>query len=765
MVNVLDIIKDIGEIIAENTEQDYVLKQIVHHLAQQIKTDVCTIYVYDEREKILVMAAAYGYPESAIGHITLKPGDGVTGSVFSSGKSINSDKPCELNHYHYFPELNEERIHSVLSIPLKVAEKTVGVLNLESTREERFSKEVVKLTKTISPQIANVLLDCQMFSKLNVRQREPRKRSHDVRVSGEAVTEGLVTGRALLMDTDSLLNSINWQPIHDIKAELKLFDDALEYAKQETIRLEKEASKILTESDASIFYSHLLILEDKHLLDTVRAFIKEGTIVKFALKNTLLQLKKQFAQIDSESIRERLADITDVILRIVHSVNYILQDKKIERDEKCPFDIEHEKLIIIAHELYPSQLISWPLHKMAGIICETGGATSHVAIIAKALKIPTLMGAKNATKMIKQSEYLLLDCHAANCYINPSEELLKKFEAGLKASEKKLNAQVKPQEAFQQTIDGTNIELLANMSLVSELPMLDMYGASGIGLYRTEFLYMVRTSHPSMKDQVNVYTRFSDACGDKPFTLRLLDVGGDKPVSYLKFEEETNPLLGVRGLRLLLRNKRLLRTHLEAILRTTLTAPVKILIPMVTTIDELLEIKEIINRVKERLEKKLGQPINNYKLGVMVETPSIVWELDKLMKHIDFVSIGSNDLIQYSFAIDRNNSVAIDKFKSLNPATIRFLKQIVDTVKKYPEKSITLCGEIAGNPLATPLLLGIGLTSLSMSPWIIPEIRSIVNAVSMQDCRDLATKFIEKETVKDAELLLNDFMATHAIKE
>lgn len=763
MVNVLDLIKDIGEIIAQNTEQQVVLQKIARHLATQIKTEVCSIYVYDESHDKLVMKATHGYPESAVNKIVLSPGEGITGSVFSSGKSINSNKPQKLTHYHYFPELHEENIHSILSVPLKVAEKTVGVLNLESVQEEKYSPETVGLVKRLSPQITNVLLDCLMFDELKVGNKKV-DRPLDSRFTGQAVTKGLVVGSALLMDTDSLLNSISWQPVKDVESELKLFEESIEYAKKETIRLEQEASKVLTESDASIFYSHLLILEDKHLLDTVRDYIKEGNIAKFALKSTLVKLKKQFSQIESESIRERLADITDVILRIVHSVNYILQDKKNAKEDKCPLVAEQDKIIIIAHELYPSQLISWPLNKMAGIICETGGSTSHVAIIAKALKIPTLMGAKNATKLVKQREKLLLDCHAGNCYINPTDSLLEKFSAGINASQK-LHEVIPPQDSYQETTDGTKVDLLANMSLVSELPMMEMYGANGIGLYRTEFLYMVRTSHPSMKDQLGVFTHFAEACkNDKPFTLRLLDVGGDKPVSFLNFAEETNPLLGLRGLRLLLKHERLLRTHIEAILRTTLIAPVKILIPMVSTLDELLAVIEVIDSVKAKVERRLGQKVDNYEVGIMVETPSILFELDKVMKYVDFLSIGSNDLIQYSFAVDRNNSVAIGGFKNLNPTIIRMLKHIVDTVKKYPGKTITLCGELAGNTKATPLLIGMGLNSLSMSPWIIPEVREVVKNVSSADCEKLVNEFIDSETVKHAEFLLESFLDKNSVE-
>ncbi|MGL4853941.1 MAG: phosphoenolpyruvate--protein phosphotransferase, partial [Lentisphaeria bacterium] len=548
------------------------------------------------------------------------------------------------------------------------------------------------------------------------------------------------------------------------EAELKLFDEAVEYAKDETMRLEKEASRVLTESNAAIFYSHFLILEDKQLLDTVKALICEGYITRFALKTTLDQLRTKFTKIESESIRERLADITDVILRIIHSVSHILQGRKCSKKNLFKDVEDGERLIIIAHELYPSQLISWPLYKMAGIICETGGMTSHVAIIAKALKIPTLMGVKNASKEIKQRDNLLLDCHASNCYVNPTDDLLATFATSLKLH-KNANQKTLPEaELSQYTTDGTSVNLYANLSLVSEIPLLKQYGANGIGLYRSEFVFMVRTAQPTIKEQHLVFQKFAEECHDQNFTLRLLDIGGDKPVSYLNFENETNPLLGVRGLRFLLRNPRLFKAHIEAILLTTVETTIKILIPMVTTVDELMLCKSIISQVQERMEKRNHRKYDNYQIGVMIETPSIIWDLDKLMPLVDFISVGTNDLIQYSYAVDRNNSTAIGNFYGANPATIRFLKHIVDVTSKYPDKPLTICGEMGSDINIVPLLLGIGFRSFSMSPWLIPNIRNLVKKVSIKECEKLVDKYINLNRQDEATILINSFIKKHDLK-
>ncbi len=758
--NTLSVIRYIGEIIAENTSRDKMLELVTAHLCQYLNADVCSIYVYDNVRKALVMAATYGFPQDVIGKIILKAEQGITGKVFCSGNLVNTISSDSEIEQHYFSELKEEDLKSILSVPLKVGEEMVGVLNIESKESTLFSHKEVSLLKTIAPQVANILLDFEIFNKINTEKEnyEFKVSAKNLKLSGQAVCNGVATGHCLKMDTNSLLNSIYWRKIKDTKSELILFEQALVYAKEETLSLEKAAAKILTESDASIFYSHLLIMEDKHLIDNVRSVIESGTTVKFALKTVLLELRKEFMKIDSESIRERIVDITDVVLRIIQGVNSVLLKNKSNRADKklLPFDGD-DKLIIIAHELFPSQLISWPLHKMAGIICETGGLTSHVAIIAKALKIPTLMGVEKATSLIKQNDNILLDCEAGNCYINPDEELLNTFKEVLKPHETEPQSSDFALDIRQKTVDGKKVNLYANMSLVSELPLLQQYGATGIGLYRTEFLFMVRSTAPTVEDQIKVFTTFAKKCKKGRFTIRLLDVGGDKPVSYLNFDEETNPLLGIRGIRLLLKYRVLLNTHIDAILQTSFVAPVNILIPMITTVDELILIKNIIQERKMILEHQLGKKITDYKIGFMVETPSIIWELDKALAHVDFISIGSNDLVQYSFAVDRNNSSAIGNFKSTNPATIKMLKSIADTMKKYPHKKVTLCGEIAGDPQSLPLLLGIGLHNFSMSPWLIPGIREITKQVSLSECKELADGYMAAKNQKDADKLLADF--------
>ncbi len=757
-VNVGDIIQEIGEIIAQNSSKSTILKKICKHIAEHLRADYCSIYVYNEKKDNLMMAATCGHPQKVIGKLTIEPKTGITGNVYSSKRIVNVTNPHKRADYAYFPELKEEKIGSVLSVPIKKRNNVLGVINLESVQKKHFADIIVETVLRLSFQIANVIMDYDIFHLATEAGVEDRKVIPNQRLTGSAISQGISTGRAMLVDFSDILDDVPIETVDDSEAELVLFTDALENAKSETKRLEKEASRILTESDASIFYSHLLILEDKQFIDMIKEKINSGKSVKFALKKTLLQLKVQFSQIDSETIRERLADIKDVVLRILHSVDNILRGRA---NSESGFDDSDEKIIIVSHELFPSQLISWPLHKIVGIVCETGGATSHVAIISKALKLPTLMGVKNATKLIDQGSSLLLDCFAGNCFVNPNCKLLNKFATSLKAHEESKDSNAKPEPFTQQTIDGEEIGLHANISLISEIPMLNQYGANGIGLYRTEFLYMVRTTAPAWRDQIKVYSRFTEACDKKEFTIRLLDVGGDKPVSYLNFEEETNPLLGVRGLRLLLRNPILLNEHIEAILRTTVTArvPVKILIPMVTTVDELLLVKEIIDAKREALEKKLCCRIDNYKLGIMVETPAILWELDKVLQHIEFVSIGSNDLVQYSFAVDRNNSTAVETFNGINPSTIRMFKIIADTMAKYPDKSLTLCGEMGSDINALPLLLGAGLRSFSMSPWQIPRIRKVIQQLSTETCQQLCEQYIAMERQADAEALVSQFIS------
>lgn len=758
--NTFQVIRDIGKLIADTNSIETNLTLITKYLCKLMSIEVCSIYVYSQDEDTLLLAGNSGFLTENIGKFSLKPTQGITGKVFTSGECINQTIDQYKSVECLFAELNEEKLKSIVSIPLITGSQCVGVLNLQSKIAASFPLHTIKILEGITPQIANILLNYEIFDTLTHSHENIKvaAATQDVKLTGQAVCSGVVTGRCFIIDSNSQLNSIYWRKITDIKGELELYDKALDYAKQETIELEKEAAKLLTESNAEIFYSHLLIMDDKYVKDNVRAVIEGGTTVKFALKTVLLELKKEFNQIESESIRERLIDITDVFLRIIHNVDKVLLNRK-TKSNKNEMHKADEKLIIIAHELFPSQLITWPLNKIAGIVCETGGLTSHVAIIAKALKIPTLMGVEKLTKLVKKNETMLLDCVVGNCFIKPSKKLLDKYSEIIKTHEKDFDFSEYSTDLNQQTTDGTEINLLANMSLVSEIPMLKQYGSSGIGLYRTEFLFMIRNSAPTIEDQVKVYSRFAETCHEDNFTIRLLDIGGDKPVPYLNCFEETNPLLGIRGIRLLLKHPRLLMNHIDAILQTSFVSPVKILIPMVTTVDELILVTGIIEQRRSALEKQLDRKINNYKVGFMVETPSIIWELDKAVKYVDFISIGSNDLVQYAFAVDRNNSSAIGNFNSTNPATIKMLKTISEIMTCHPEKGLTLCGEIASDPKNIPLLIGIGLTRFSMSPWLIPEIRKTVKKVSTKSCQKLVSEYIESKDQETANKTLDDFMA------
>jgi phosphotransferase system enzyme I (PtsP) len=757
--NTFQVIRDIGKLIANTNSIETNLNLITSYLCELMSVEVCSIYVYSQDEDTLLLAGNCGFDTENIGKFSIKPNQGITGKVFTSGECINQTLDQYKSIECRFSELDEDELKSIVSIPLITGSQCVGVLNLQSTTPASFPIHTIRILEGITPQIANILLNYEIFDRLTKSNENISLVHHaeNIKLTGQPVCTGVVTGRCLIIDSASQLNSISWRKITDIKGELELYDKAIEYAKEETIELEREAAKLLTESNAEIFYSHLLIMDDKSVKDNVRSVIKSGTTVKFALKTVLLELKKEFNQIESESIRERLIDITDVFLRIIHNVDRVLRRRKTS-PRKHALHKADDKLIIIAHELFPSQLITWPLNKVAGIVCETGGYTSHVAIIAKALKIPTLMGVEKLTNSVKQNESLLLDCVAGNCFVKPNEKLLKKYREIIKTHEKNIDFSDFIVDQNHQTTDGVKVKLLANMSLVSEIPMLKQYGSAGIGLYRTEFLFMIRNSAPTVEDQVKVYSTFAKTCNEDNFTIRLLDIGGDKPVPYLNCVEETNPLLGIRGIRLLLKNPKLLMNHIDAILQTSFVSPVKILIPMITTIDELIMIKNIIEQRRKTLEKELDRKINDYKIGFMVETPSIIWELDKAIKHVDFISIGSNDLIQYAFAVDRNNSSAIDNFNGTNPATIKMLKTIAETVSRHPGKELTLCGEIASDPKNIPLLIGIGLQNFSMSPWLIPGIRKMVNKISKKQCQKLVTNYIKASNQEEANQLLQKFI-------
>lgn len=739
----LQILKSISEVIAANDDLGIVLSEIVGILADNLDTDVCSVYVYHEDSNELVLSATCGLNADSIGRIRLKPGEGITGAAFIKNNIINVASAAEHENFQYFKNSGEDKYKSFLSSPLVIGNKIVGVLNLQRIVEEEFSDEIVDMVKSLSTQIANLILSSKMLTVLSVDEHDTREIAKaggpdQIMLKGISVNPGIAIGKATVYRPTDSFDEVMPDTALSIDNEIDLFETAVRMAKKETVDLEELAVSLISEADASIFDVHLMFLEDKSLIDSIKKIISRGYSVEYGIKSINTLYQNRFKKMKEEIFREKGADFKDVLLRLMKIARSL---KNTETGIESQFDMEHE--IIVARELLPSDLFRFTTGNCLGIVTEKGSTTSHVAILAKALNIPALLGVKNLMGKVKDSSDLILDCNSGLTYINPIDEIRQRYDEIIKA-------QLLPDESIElaqgTTKDGRQISMRANISLVSEMPLLKKYGAKGIGLYRTEFLYMIRDYLPSEDVQFNVFSTIVKQAEKEEVTFRLLDIGGDKPLSYLKFAEETNPALGQRGIRLLLERQDILRPHLRAILRAGVFGRIKIICPMVSSINEVILLKKVLEESKEYLRKRGFEFTEAYKIGIMLEIPSAFLQLEEMMAEVDCVSIGSNDLFQYTFALDRESSESSDAPDYMTPAFIKMIAKTAEIVNSFPGKELTICGEMGGDPLVAPLLVGAGIYDLSMQPTKIPRVKDFIRKFTFDQCRELLLRAVKAET-------------------
>lgn len=758
----LQLICRIGEVIASGVEYPEGLRRIAELVAEHTGAGVCNVLIYDERSGELVLQATYGFDQDALEKVHVPASKGIVGTVFRNLEVINAARKQDHPAYHPFQTPKATDFQGLLAVPLVAGGHCIGVLNLERPEPERFPDPAVATVRAIASSLASYLRNAFLLSAVDVVARNTAVHQPDRILRGTPITDGVVRGTVYRLVGTEVLSRIEKSYTEDPEQELERLEQAIHQAREDTLELQDEASEILAEADAGIFFAHLTLLEDPWLIGRIKQAVTEHNYsLRYALRHAYAEVEHEFSLLDSELVRERLADVKDVILRIFQGAD--------ETEAALPGTTtifsevaKDRKLILVTSELLPSQLVRLPLADLDGIACEQGGTTSHVAILARTMRIPMVVGIRGAMDKVETGQDAILDCSSGLLYVQPDEEVLSRFEPALRYHQE---ARSRPLSCpVPITRDGVPMRLAANLSLINELPLVERYSAAGVGLYRTEFLFMIRNSYPSEEEQYDVFRRVVEAVGDPGVTIRLIDIGGDKPLPYSDFGNEDNPVLGLRGIRFLLDNPQFLDPHLRAILRASAHGRVNILLPMVADIEELLLCKEALARAEKQLSSQ-GLEFNpDYGLGIMVEVPSAIWDLPRMLDHLDFASIGTNDLTQYAFAVDRGNQRVIRWFRQFHPVVLQMLRQICEIVRSRPGKVLALCGEIAGNPIGTPLLIGAGIRNYSMNPWRIPKVAAAANCVTTAECEELFDQAVGCTYDADVVRLMHEFAASHGIE-
>ncbi len=751
--SLLKVFSLISEIIANNKSHNVALAKIVSVLAKNVGVQVCSVYVYDDVKDVLELRATHGLNRDCIGDVFMKPGEGLTGSSFKYRKIINLADARNSSLYKHFKNIGEDQYNSFLSVPLTVGKKCVGVLVFQNKHSMIFEEIVIDTVKSISTQLANLILNERIIRAVSSEnylkrvaeyERQDGGKKKQLALHGLAANIGIAIGKAFILKSTDSFKRIEHENIKDVDREISIFEKAVEITKDETLVLEERALSMITEADASIFYAHLLFLEDENIINAVVSQIKdERHTIEFSLKLVFTEYEKRFASLNDQIFKDKVMDLKDVMLRLLEGVRRIRTGRKNSGTAKP----KHENQILIARELLPSDLIRMPLKNIAGIVCEKGGVSAHVAILAKALNIPSLTGVKKVMNRIKPGNKVIIDCHSETVYIHPESKVVDKYREILKTKAKAEKSLVESGPSL--TKDNIEINVKSNISLLGELSLVKKYGAKGIGLYRTEFMYMLRDYLPSEEYQYKIFSKVFKEVSEDEVTVRVLDIGGDKPLPYLKLREEDNPSLGQRGIRLLLSKPDIFIPHLKAILRAGRFGKLKILFPMVSCFEELKEIKKTLLTVEEELKEKNKEFSRDYEVGIMLEVPSIVFALDDILEEVDFMSIGSNDLFQYFFAVDRSNVELAGWHSVMNPIFLKILHKIGSVFKRKSDKKLTMCGEMASNPFAAPLLIGAGIFDISMASQSIPSVRSVIKFFTVDECESCLKRAMGFETAKN----------------
>lgn len=759
--NIIEEILAFGGEIRQAEDISKVFNLLVKKIASAMETEVCSLYLIDPQSHDLMLRATVGLKEDSVGKVKMRIGEGLVGKTVEFLKPVSFATAEKGKGFKYFPETGEEKYPSFLCVPLIHNRNPIGALVVQRSKPERFSSASIQYLMALTVPVVNLIEKAKLFGTLgqiSSRKSDGLSSSLGLGVSsrellhhGIGASPGIAIAKIKVIHRDikAPIFTKGEQPIH-VEVEKMRILEAFRWVEEEILEVKKKASIKFGMEELSIFEAYKMLLESEPFKEEILKEIENGESALKSVNIVIERYTQELSMAEDDYLKERAYDIQDVGRKITDRLLY---------GSRVPSQVHYltEEAILLSDYWSLVDFVEMDLEKVKGILSPSGGATSHISILAQSLGIPAVLGLGSLVERLSDGILTIMDGTSGVVIANPTENIIQAYQKEIQyesLAQKKYESYAKKRVG---PIHGKKIIVGANMGLLSQVNQALHNGADEIGLYRTEIPFLIRGHFPTEEEQFQLYKKILIPMKGKPVTMRTLDVGGDKFLPYLHMPRGENPSLGFRAIRFSLEREDLFRIQLRALLRVSVFGSLRLLFPMISRMEEIQKVKEIIQDVKKELKSQKYQIASQIPLGIMIEVPSAVELADALAKEVQFFSIGTNDLIQYTLAVDRNNTKVAKLYSAYHPAVLRMIKRTIDAAHAQ-DRLVSLCGEMAGQILAVILLVGMGIDSLSVSSPMIPKIKNFISLQKAQEMQALSKKLLKLNSSEEILAELKEYM-------